>query len=86
MNLTNGATFPTSLFKRARSRINQKIKSPRDTNPRNPAWDKGPISYFNIHSLIDPPFQICAFVCLRKLQNGVYPNVRPTCLVGKIQD
>ena len=31
MNLTNGATFPTSLFKRARSRINQKIKSPRDT-------------------------------------------------------
>ena len=33
-NLTYGATFLTALIKRAKSRFNQQIKFPRDTNQR----------------------------------------------------
>ena len=31
MNLTDGATFPTALIKRAKSRFNKKINLPYDT-------------------------------------------------------
>ena len=31
MNLTDGATFPKGLIKRAKTRVNQKIQFPHDT-------------------------------------------------------
>ena len=34
MNLTDGATFPTTLIKRVKNRVNQKINLPCDTKRR----------------------------------------------------
>ena len=34
MDITTGATFPAALFKRAKTRVNQKINFPRDIKGR----------------------------------------------------
>ena len=36
----------------------------------NPAWAKVSIRYYDISLMLEPPVQICAFLCLRKLQKG----------------
>ena len=44
----------------------------------NPAWAKGLIRCFDMSFMIKSPVQICAFICLMKLQKGVYLHVWTT--------
>ena len=47
----------------------------------NLEWANGLIRYFDISFVIDPPVQICAFVCLRKLGRGYSSMVCPIAVV-----
>ena len=60
MNLTDGATFPTTLIKRVKNRVNQKINLPCDTKRRiretaiNNVWNTQLVQI--LHAIRDKSF------------------------------